>query len=660
MQKNKTKTDNSSSKLIVVLMVIFSLILLILLISDEDPSTSTVYSTDNNLAQQLTKAGSPVLVNKPYLANTKNYQYCEKLTEDYRKYAYQWAREEQDEWHRYLTEGYTLDDITAAIEYFTNSNFAASFRVKQLRRNAKLTTTNKELRDLLKVELSTINETLPGFTISKKVPHPALDNYPQLSQEQRVKLLGNTTVTVDDIAYFISEPDVSDVHILELLSTVNDPAEIVGYQKHEAISLLDYAALSNRLGLVEELINLGLVPTSDAYLGSTMEWALAALSQARTPAAQESSSQIVMILQAQGATARFTKQEGSKVEGYIPRRSYEFDGKQITELAQNYGLNLMLIESRETLKVDEKSLLISILKEEQSTYLSNKLRVVKLDKKLSTCQETMDTINKQWQPKSLQTTLSNALEEYTASSTDIESTLHKIDPIVVDYYRKNYVGHTRKQRFMSGIDSHLKPLRDGNITQVIDYFSTVQLSDANKNWLFSQILMWDMNYYEQLKNSHLLVDEIEYFDFNTRMLTPDALTKLTNSGATLYDLDSRGKTLLYYAVQKADIGLITFMQDEHYPFSLEPLGQDPLHIALNSTDYKFSVDKVFKIVEILMSYQPNIDEFHLSRMALLKLKYPKLYLQLTDNYTELRIKAETTLPKTELSRMAFFRQKNKG
>ena len=181
---------------------------------------------------------------------------------------------------------------------------------------------------------------------------------------------------------------------------------------------------------------------------------------------------------------------------------------------------------------------------------------------------------------------------------------------------------------------------------MIDLFLSLNLTDQNKNWAFFEILMWDLSFYDELINSGLMVDELQYYSFNSRMLSPKSLDKLAQSGADLNGVDSRGKTLLYYAVHQSNLALLGYMTEKQFPFSLNDQGQDPLHAALDIIHYEFSPDKLVATVDILMGYSPLIDQFHLSRMALLKLKYVDVYRQVTAKYPQLKVQPETTLPKT--------------
>ena len=585
------------------------------------------------------------------IEDTSNYQYCERLINADFSDGYSWARDQYKSWERYLNQGYTLDEVTLIIEHFLNSNFAAEFRVDQLQLHSDLSNHNRQLNEELQRLLS--QEQIGGLKLVRAIPAVGLIGYVSLTPSKKVTLLQQVTPSVDDIAYFIGQSEYSDLDIIELLNSVIKPDAIVGYDKFEAISLLDYAVISARVTVVEKLLQLGLKPSEDSYLGSTMEWALRELSRSTTPERRDASAKIVISLNNLGAKARFKTQSQSKVYGMFPRNSFSFNAKEIEALIADYGLDLTLIESRynlfeskDNLLIDKGNELLVQLTHQQAEYLSKRLNIDNLKQQVTSCKLTVDTINRAWQPESSKKILRRVIAKNPQSPHQIGLTLAAIEPSLVDCYLITSDSDRRQEQYLSDVDDLFQPLRNGKVLNVIDQFLSLNLTDQNKNWAFFEILMWDLSFYDELINSGLMVDELQYYSFNSRMLSPKSLDKLAQSGADLNGVDSRGKTLLYYAVHQSNLALLGYMTEKQFPFSLNDQGQDPLHAALDIIHYKFSPEKLVATVDILMGYSPLIDQFHLSRMALLKLKYVDVYRQVTAKYPQLKVQPETTLPKT--------------
>ncbi|NRA83266.1 MAG: hypothetical protein HRU22_05670 [Gammaproteobacteria bacterium] len=587
------------------------------------------------------------------IEDTDNYQYCERLIKADFSDGYSWASDQYKSWERYLNQGYTLDEVTLVVEHFLNSNFAAEFRVEQLRLHSDLSNQNQQLNEELQRLLS--QEQISGLKLEvvRALPAAGLIGYVSLTPSKKVTLLQQVTPSVDDIAYFIGQSEYSDLDIIELLNSVIKPDAIVGYDKFEAISLLDYAVISARVTVVEKLLQLGLKPSEDSYLGSTMEWALRELSRSTTPERRNASAKIVISLNNLGAKARFKTRSQSKIYGIFPRNSFSFNAKEIEGLIADYGLELTLIESRynlfeskDNLLIDKGNELLVQLTHQQAEYLSKRLNIDNLKQQVTSCKLTVDTINRAWQPESSKKILRRVIAKHPQSPHQIELTLAAIEPSLVDCYLITSDSDRRQEQYLSDVDDLFQPLKNGKVLDVIDQFLSLNLTDQNKNWAFFEILMWDLSFYDELINSGLMVDELQYYSFNSRMLSPKSLDKLAQSGADLNGVDSRGKTLLYYAVHQSNLALLGYMTEKQFPFSLNDQGQDPLHAALDIIHYEFSPDKLVATVDILMGYSPLIDQFHLSRMALLKLKYVDVYRQVTAKYPQLKVQPETTLPKT--------------
>ena len=69
--------------------------------------------------------------------DTSNFAQCQQTFFQLRQGQQQWIRESVGNFSDYLDEGYSVDEITVAIDAFRNSNFAAMFRAKQLRKTPK-------------------------------------------------------------------------------------------------------------------------------------------------------------------------------------------------------------------------------------------------------------------------------------------------------------------------------------------------------------------------------------------------------------------------------------------------------------------------------------------------------------------------------------------
>ena len=159
-----------------------------------------------------------------------------------------------------------------------------------------------------------------------------------------------------------------------------------------------------------------------------------------------------------------------------------------------------------------------------------------------------------------------------------------------------------------------------------------------------------INYYSELVNSSLFVEPIEYYELTRlRFLRPASLKVLNASGADLFSVDMRGKSMLYYAVQTEDIASIKYMVENGFPFDVD-VGEDPLHSLLGHTRIekfgKRNID-ILTVINLLMEYKPAIDKFHLSRMAVIKLMYPNLYLQIVNNHPQLIVSPGTEFPAVE-------------
>ncbi|SNY55462.1 hypothetical protein SAMN06297280_2875 [Arsukibacterium tuosuense] len=569
--------------------------------------------------------------------DTPDYAQCEQFIQEFHSESFSWSRKYHRDWASYLEQGYSLDEITLAVERFANSNFAASFRVKQLRKGTEFAFSNQQLNEQLRQQFPELADS--GLSIELKVPLTALASFATMTDEEKRQVLAEHQVGVNDVAYFINS-GLSDEDILMMLSDITIPAAIVSYEGIEAISLLDFAVAASRPVLVENLLLMGLSPTSDAYLGSSMEWALSRLTFANENT-EANAVEVVKLLKLHGAQARFKVKRPETIEGSSPRHFYSFSEEKIVSLSQNYQLDLTQIEQREVPALDGQHPLIDTLEAERDVYLAAKLGNPNHRELQGSCQRILHAVDKQWQPKSAHEVVNSIEKLYGESATRIISELARIDPLLVDIYRE------RRDRPIAGVripPEAIKQVQQGDIKQAMSYLEGHSYSDNEKRMLIIQLLGFNVEYFSELNQSSLWVDDLQFFDLMLLQPNVALVQALEQAGANLRGVDSREKTLMYYATERFNVSLVSFLQSEGYPFSFDDQGQDPLHVVLRSNQSGVSRQDIETLVNVLMAYHPDIDAFHRSRMAVIQLKYPRLYESLISRHPELAITGDTPLP----------------
>jgi hypothetical protein len=580
----------------------------------------------------------------------KLYKECSNFKDDFRKSESDWLKNKKPDWASFLIDGYSVDEITTTVEYFQNSNFAVSFRVEQLRNNSILVKDNHSLMQQVKSLFPDIFEKGSPFSVTKRVPQSALENFDALSSTQKNSLLNSNKPSIDDVAYFINDKNYSNDDVLLLLSKLQDPSAVVGYGKLDAISLIDYAAFANRAEVVEYLLDLGVNITEDAYLGSTMDWALKNLMNAVEAQSQQDAVKIVKLIWNNGGRANFIEPLENGIEGSFPRGFFRFSNEDIDLLQQRYGIDLRLIEQRNTLKVNKDSQLIRNLRKSREDYLVEVLGRDNTDDFRLECKNIVANLNGIWNPSSIYNVIEANIKE-NDSPEAIKAALAAIDPILVDRYLKQTLT-IRNFSFVSGLDEIFRKVGKSTIFEIIDEVLALGLSDKENSYVVIQLLGFDSSYFDELKYSGLMTQEPSYSDYKGfNLIKLRYIKPLYESGANLTAQDTYGKTLTYYAAKNHDLALLKYMSDENFPYQLSNIGEDPLHALLqeDSQSSRTNPFYIYDAVVALMEFKPEIDEFHLSRMALLKYTAPYNYLKILQQYPKLEPKADTPLPSIRFS-----------
>jgi ankyrin repeat protein len=616
-----------------------------------DPIASTPSPASKKLDNQIQIPSDPLLKTDTKAIAVTNFSVCKTLLQNIDKHSGEWAREHYLSWDKYLND-YSLDEVTMVIDKLLNSNFAVTFRVKQLRKDSTLAQFNQKATKDAKQELikqgHELSGIFAGIKVLKKVPAPEFENLSSLSATEQQSLFITSPPSIDDAAALMLDEHVSNQTIIALLSSINNLNASVGFDKLDTISVLDYAIAASRAEVVSYLFKRGVEPSKDAYMGSSMEWALSRLMIG--DANKADAAAIVQQLQGKQANARFNQQDSNLVEGFFPRQYYRFEPAEIASIQQQYGLDLLLTSARDELSISNEHPLLLELLAQQQAYTEKTLKVSDLAKVLPLCRNTIDKVSAKWQPKDAYLLIEQADKTYTEDPDKTIEQLAKVDPSLVDCMLVRFGDYQRRQQPIANLDPIFRLLSDDKVIDFIDSILAQPLNDAQKNWVFSQAIMYNSRLYDDLFNSDLFVEPIQYFDFNDHMFSADFLTGLEESSYDLHGHDYRGKTLLFYAVVKGNVDIIKRLVDDKFPFIIKDIdpqlskGLDPLHVALSIEPWQFKPEDAAEKVDLLMRYQPKIDEFHLRRMGLIKLKFPDVYQQIISTHTQLKVVDDNALP----------------
>lgn len=640
--------DKNNKKVVITVLIAALLLVALWLYLDKEPLQPEARLSASAHDKQ-SPANAPAALDdaKPQTklkVDTSNFAQCQQTFFQLRQGQQQWIRESVGNFSDYLDEGYSVDEITVAIDAFRNSNFAAMFRAKQLRKNAEVTKINAMLAEKLEEHMP--GAAAKGLSVQRKVPSDLLEGFADLPLAEQQQIADSGEISVDDVAYVIAESELSDDDIILLIDGLPDASATVGYEYlEEALSLLDFAAMAGRSKVFNRLLDAGLTPTHDAYLGSTMEWALSGLMNCCEK--HEQRAEIINRLITLGARARFSEQSAESVMGHFPRRFYRFDEDEIENLRQQFNVNLLTIKPRQTLTTETHGRLYQGLVSERDAYLEEQLDIADVAETRSACQQTVEAIVQQWQPQSRYDVMEEVVARYGDSPSAIIADLADISPFAVDLYRQIHQNNTQRMKRTEVINEVIQPLVDGDIERVLTHLQQQSLTDAERWYLVGQIMLADVAYYQQLQQTDLLPQPLQHHQLKRFDMNLDTIKTLNDVGYDIAATDNRGKTLLYYAVNEKDLQLTTWLFDQGVPYKGDEQGADPMLLALRHAGSDYEFERINQMIDALMATNPEITRFHQSRMAVIKLRFPERYQQLIEQYPSLAISEQTPLPKVQ-------------
>ena len=586
-------------------------------------------------------------------ADAKNYSSCLTILNQQNQQKSNWARNSYTSWDGYVEEGtYSLNEVTLVVEHFLNSNFAESFRIEYIRSDAPTSVQTKGLNDKF-FDLEPLAKEW-GLSVMIKVPNPKLKNFEHLTLLEKQTTLAENNVSVDDVAYFLLDKNTSDDSILMMFEALENPFAKVSYDRYATTSLLDYAIVGHRDNIVNAMLKRGFRPTQDEYLGSSMEWALSALTYSFHDDNRASAANIVLKLLDFNAAARFESQTYELVEGRFPRQSFRFDDSEIQTLIIDYNLDLTSIAQRKNIRISENHPLIETLEKQQLASVQGSLNQTELNRIIKECNAHVTELNKRWQPQEIHDVVSEVASRFDGDKKAIIRELSDTDPVLVDYYLRKYrapnKGVSVNQALLDKIDSSYTYFRKGKAQQGIDLILSEPVHKSQYEFVMYKLLMFQTGYSAIIQSPFWSgINDYNELTFR-RLLNSDFIENMSVLGVPIYEPDAYGKSLVYYAASKHDAELISYLFENNVQFSGSNEGQDPLHIALNIRKNTNSLMSIEKTVNELMRFKPTIDKFHKSRMKLVKLYYPESYARLTALHPELRVNEDEaiSLPETYL------------
>lgn len=631
---------------------------------------SSSYSNDTIKTAQPSTSSSATL--KKEIAQTKpkapnNYHSCQQLIESEKETRWNWARKQ--EWDQWLDKGYPIDDITLAIDHFLNSNFAASWRAKQLKKNSQLNLQNQSITEQVKA----LAPDLPSFVrVEMSIPQSQIENIATLSQADALALIKETKLTIDDVDWLLKQDSLSQLLLLQAIEKIDDTDALIGFgiQQNETLHLIDTAAYYGRDQIVTTLLEKNSVLSDDAYLGTTMEYALARLDYYfRTNIPLEDDLivrqvKIIKALHGLNSTANFSTQSDQKAVGFFPRHIYSFDAQQMTNLQQMYGLILTEIPPKTGLIFDPNSALLKELNANFAQLHANSAT----PEAVANCQSLVHKIDSQWQPHNLSYFSDKLIKEGKEVTA---SNLNQIDPALTDCF--NYQQRQPLPRWQSGnhsLDNTIYRLAAQNkINEAIKMIEDAQLEEAVNREFFYQLLGYNPEYFTELQLSQLRqetfnYDDLYYMTSRTLFLISEDLdtdkqdhtdksgldianTKtisLIREGLDIDKLDYAGKSWLDIAIIEHDLPLLNYLVNQHISYPYRASGRDPLYLLLDTNHSKFNPEHLLEYLSLLMVLEPKVYPQHQRLMSLIRLKFPEAYTQITNQFPTLIVKEDMPLP----------------
>ncbi|WP_414830249.1 hypothetical protein [Alteromonas sp. H39] len=529
----------------------------------------------------------------------------------------------------FLDDGFSVDDITLAIDALRNPNFAREWRDDYRKKDSQLDSLNRQLNKALRENMPDLPS---GMGVFRSVPVNRLEE--AVKNDKPLETLSDEeTLIVDDVAWLIQQPNLSDTAIKPFVLQLEDINAKLGSSfviDKQAISLLDVAAFNRRPALAQWLMAQGARPTSDAYLGTTLDYALAGLSRFSQETLQEQNDTVA----AQIALANDLIEHGQRSVSVFENDSFKsrfsanlfifWEG--VSEaLELNYGFDLKTVPIMSPLTSPRATELITQIQSHQEAMITDQVGE-KTAEKRSRCRSFKKQVADAWSPK----WLGSELVDYR------DDELYEMAPELVKCRREKMMFKDalpgRRSEFDE--DRYYRVLSDGEwqlaMSMLDDYPEAVPR-------VFHESVAYIPESYAAFVGAGFVPDVWNFSYLEDNRYFVNNLQKIEDAGVDLHMTDIYGRNLLFIAVNAGSPDTLQYLVQSGVPYYQVPNTPDPLYLALYHIATRDRAEDANAIISILMAYSPTVSDAHLAQMRVMKLKAPSLYRDIVDEHPLLTV-----------------------
>ena len=574
-----------------------------------------------------------------------SYSSCTKLNTSIHIATSQFRKTIDQRWDKYLEKNYSLDQITVAIDFVTGSRAAYQFRKGMLVLETPYYKALKDKRDLYHQQYGKDFKDHIDFNI--ELPQAKLKNFNLLNSHEKKTLLSSITITADDIAYFIASQSTLDSDILLMLQSLSHYDHRIGYQSTGPLYLIDFATKYQRTEVVNFLLDNGASVSNDPYLKNTLEYAIEAL---RKRPENEALAQVVKKLISLGLPINLqeTNEQYFVYQLNTTLNTLFIDKNTVQIFLEKHSIDLQEIPSKTKLSNKESNnLLKNIFEQQKNKFFIEYFNEPNIVLYLQQCKNYLSEFNEQLTIVPYLIIKEEIASLYNHDTHAITSELSNIDPSLAHCYTRISSYSTIEQiPFNQESNKMWAYANNKEYAKAIEQANRLDLSQKQKNYFFWRMLTNNKDLLSTLRNNNYFPEKLSYRQLFQHLpdINPDIIEQLFNIGVDTYYADINQISLMSYATYYNKTELLSYLIEKGYPYKHPNALQDPLHIALNTQSLYFRPELTIDIVRRLKPHTREIDQYHLSRMLVIKLKYQDIYQQLIDLYPVLTVNEDTQLP----------------
>lgn len=560
---------------------------------------------------------------------------CEPINETAAKASVLWRQHLRGDFSVKLYSGYSLAFIKALI--LSEGRLQADLVHRNLRaQTSSQRKSNERLASFIS-DMTGNNERMPGLSVSLKPKF--FEEFFKLPLEQRTADKIPYGLTVDSVISEIERGALNTSELAELmalLSNINGFAFTPANGKPIDLSMA--IVDSGNVELLNHYLKLGGVLTNpEVGINALERWVV-------KNAFKPNNELMLRSLVGHGLPLRVAKFDGDMLE--LGAFTYHFIRDSEYRLIQDWLVRneVNIIESPDSRILKQQPEVAKVLElieiEKAKLYRDNLVNATIED--MEFCQSVTNEVHNRIARRNYTELVEQARQQVGESQTDIVEYLNAIDPIASECFVKSSIKRKNTNSGKALTKSYTQATRLFHFKEPIrglEVFLEGEHDDHEVAEFFWAVARINAEFLPKLVDAGIFPNKNDYL--RAASMEPKSFAVIRDLGFPFEGVSELGDSLLKNAAARCNVALIEQLRELNYHYNASEIGVDSFEVALSRLRKCRTTDSKYALLDNLLKFDFEIQNFHRESLAALKLRHWEIYSKLLKKHPTIRVEDGT-------------------